>query len=96
MKVTSATSFKKKSKIGMNLITSDTQAFCIIGKKKLAESEVHPTNSNACTLSPIFTSLQFERTLCERTVTTLILGYGTCNVQSVVHPANTFACLKTA
>ena len=27
---------KKKSKIGINLITSDTQAFCITGKEKLA------------------------------------------------------------
>ena len=56
---------KKKSNTGMNLITSDTQAFCIIGKKKLAESEVHPINSNSCTLSPTLTSLQFQRTLCE-------------------------------
>ena len=30
----------------MDVITSYTPAFYIIGKKKLAESEVHPMNSN--------------------------------------------------
>ena len=76
------------------MITSYTQAFCIIGKKKLAESEVHPMNSNSFTLSPTFTSLQFQRTLCEWTVTTLILQYGTFSAQSDVYLINTFACLK--
>jgi hypothetical protein len=87
---------KKKFKIGMNLITSDTLAFCIIGKKKLAEYEVHSVNSNSFTLYPTVTSLQFQRTLCEWRVTTLILGYGTFNAQSDVYPTNTRACLKAA